>query len=135
AYHREKKTFVYDGAAFREYLTQAPRGPHAAAAEFTLLSYGFYQSSATDTAAVTVAAAAKERFLARHPRFEANAEVRLYLAVDYRDLSRRYAEAHDGVSAARYRRLARAECARIARQYPGTDQANAARQMLRGLDR
>ena len=82
-----------------------------------------------------MAAAAKQRFLARHPRFEANAEVRLYLAVDYRDLSRRYAEAHDGVSAAKYRRLARAECARIARLYPGTDQASAARQMLRGLAR
>jgi len=134
AYHKEKKKFFYDGDAFAEYLKEAPRGAHAAPAEFKLLSYGFYQSSAADIAALTAAAAAKTRFVSRYPRFEGNAELRLYLAVDYRDLQRRYAEAHDGANTAKYRRLARAECLRIAREYPRTEQADAARQLLRGLE-
>jgi len=131
AYHRDKKTFFYDGAAFLDYLKAAPRGARAAAAEFTLLSYQFYQSPATDIRSLTAAAEAKQRFLARHPTFESNAAMRLYLAVDYRDLGLRYDEAQDAASAAKYKRLARAECERIVRQYPRSEQAGAARQMLR----
>jgi len=133
AYQRDKKKFFYDGAAFADYLTAAPRGAHAAAAEFKLLSYQFYQSPASDIPALTAAADAKQRFLSRHPAFEANAEMRLYLAVDYRDLHRRYAEARDAGRAAKYRQLARAECLRIEREYPKTEQADAARQLLRSL--
>src|SRR6266508_3609133 len=56
AYNREKKKFFYDGAAFAEYVTEAPRGAHAAAAEFKLLSYQFYQLTPTDIAAIVSAA-------------------------------------------------------------------------------
>lgn len=132
-YNRDKKKFFYDGAAFADYLKAAPRGAHAAAAEFTLLSYQFYQSPATDIAALTAAADAKKRFLLRHPTFEANADMRLYLAVDYRDLYRRHEAAHATALAAKYRRLARTECLRIERMYARTEQAAAARQMLASL--
>jgi uncharacterized protein DUF6702 len=133
AYNREKKKFFYDGAAFAEYLSAAPHGTHAAAAEFKLLSYRFYQSSAADSAALVAAARDTQRFLIRYPAFAGDAEVRLYLAVDYRDLHRRALEAGDAPAAAKWRRLARAECLRIARHYPRTEQADAARQMLRTL--
>ena len=73
---------------------------------------------------------ARERFLARYPNFRGVAEVRLYLAVDYRDLSRQYRSSGDAVNARKYERLARSECERIVRLYPRTDQADAARQML-----
>jgi len=132
-YHRDKKKFFYDGAAFAEYLKEAPRGTHAATAEFKLLSYRFYQLSATDIRALTAAADATKGFLARYPRFASTAEVRLYLAVDYRDLHRRSVEERDGVNAEKWRRLARTECLRIARQFPDTDQADAARQLLQTL--
>jgi hypothetical protein len=133
AYNRVKKKFFYDGAAFAEYLKEAPRGAHAAAAEFKLLSYRFYQSPATDAAALAASADAKKSFLARYPRFADAAEARLYLAVDYRDLHRRALEVGDRPAAERWRRLARAECARIAREFPRTEQADAARQLLRSL--
>ena len=133
AYNRDKKKFFYDGAAFTAYLAASPGGSQAATASFKLLSYQFYQLSPADIAALTSAADATKRFLARHPTFGANAEVRLYLAVDYSDLHRRYLEAHDAANAARYRRLAREECLRIARRYPRTDQAAAARQLAEGL--
>ena len=133
AYNREKKKFFYDGAAFAEYLKEAPRGAHAAAAEFKLLSYRFYQSTGTDLTATLAAADAKQRFLARYPKFSENAELRLYLAVDYRDVSRQYHDAGDAANVGKYRRLARAECERITRSYPRTDQADAAQQILRSL--
>jgi hypothetical protein len=132
-YNRDKKKFFYDGAAFAEYLKEAPRGTHAAAAEFKLLSYRFYQSPATDMVALTAAADETKGFLARYPRFAAAAEVRLYLAVDYRDLHRRSLERHDSAGAEKWRRLARAECLRIERQFPHTEQADAARQLLKTL--
>jgi len=134
AYHREKKKFFYDGAAFAAYLKAAPGGQHAAAAEFKLLSYQFYQSTGTDLTATVAAAEAKKKFLARHPTFSENAELRLYLAVDYRDISRKYHEADDSAHAEKYRLLARGECQRIVRGYPRTEQAEAARQMLQRLN-
>jgi hypothetical protein len=134
AYNRTKKKFFYDGAAFAGYVQTAPQGRHAAAAEFKLISYQFYQSSPADIPALRAAAGTTKEFLGRHPGFEENAEVRLYLAVDYRDLFRLYTEVHDARNATMYRRLARAECLRIRRQYPNTDQADAARQLLRGLE-
>ncbi len=132
-YNREKKKFFYDGAGFKAYLEEQPRGTHAAAAEFALLSYQFYQSTAVDAAALIAAAEAKKHFLARYPRFEGNAELRLFLAVDYQDLYRRSRDAHDSAGAAMYQRLMRAECLRIERLYPRSEQADAARQMLRRL--
>jgi hypothetical protein len=134
AYNREKKKFFYDGAAFATYLMGAPRGAHAAMAEFKLLSYSFYQLSAHDTTALVAAADATKSFLARYRKFEASAEVRLYLAVDYRDLHRRALEAQDATMAARWRQHARAECRRITALYPRTEQADAARQLLRTLE-
>ena len=133
AYNRSKKKFFYDGAAFTEYLSASPRGEHAAAAEFKLLSYAFYLSEATDVAALASAADTKKRFLARYPRFDGNIELRLYLAVDYRDLYRRYTDARDAANASKYRQLARAECQRIAKLYPHTEQADAATQLAASL--
>ncbi len=134
AYNREKKKFFYDGAAFRQYLQAAPGGPHAADAEFVLLSYQFYQSTGTDMQALVAGAEAKQHFRARYPKFKGNAELGLYLAIDYRDLYRHYRDAHDAANAERYRLLTRAEYQRITRQYSGTEQASSARQLLRRFD-
>jgi hypothetical protein len=133
AYNREKKKFFYDGAAFRAYLRDDPRGAHASAAEFALLSYQFYQSTAKDAPAIVAASEAKKAFLARYPHFEGSAEVRLFLAVDYQDLFRHSRDARDAAAAAKYRRLMRDECLRIERLHPRSEQADAARQMLRNL--
>jgi len=94
-YNKQKKSFFYDGAAFTQYLTEAPRGPQAAGAEFQLLSYQFYQSTGTDPAALAAAAGAKERFVQKYPSFKGNPEMRLYLAIDYRDLYHLYRDAGD----------------------------------------
>jgi hypothetical protein len=77
---------------------------------------------------------AKKRFLARYPAFKANAELRLYLAVDYRDAHRHYRDANDAAGAEKFRLLTRGEYQLIARHYPGTEQAQSARQLLRRFD-
>lgn len=133
AYHRDKKRFFYDGRAFAAYVAALPHGPHVADAAFALLSYRFYQLSPADAGALIAAAEETRRFLTQHPRFRGNAEVRLFLAVDYRDLSRHQLEQQDAAGAARYRAAAADECRRILRTYPGTEQARAARQLLAGL--
>jgi hypothetical protein len=130
AYNREKKKFFYDGSAFHQYLEAAPGGPYAAQAEFMILSYQFYQSTGTDLQALVAGAETKKQFLARYPTFKGNAELRLYLAIDYRDLYRHYRDAHDAANAEKYRVLTRAEYQRIAARYPGTEQASSARQLL-----
>jgi hypothetical protein len=134
AYNRDKKKFFYDGAAFRQYLSASPHGEHAAEAEFTLISYQFYQSDGTDVRALIAGADTKKKFLARYPKFKGNAELSLYLAIDYRDAYRHYRDEHDAASAEKYRQLTRAEYQRIARQYPGTEQADSARGLLRRFD-
>ena len=134
AYNRDKKKFFYDGAAFQQYLSAAPRGVHAADAEFTLLAYQFYQSDGSDVQQVLSAAAAKKRFLAGHPAYKANAELSLYLAIDYRDAYRHYRDVQDVAAAEKFRRLTRAEYRRIVRQYAGTEQASSARQLLQRFD-
>jgi hypothetical protein len=45
-----------------------------------------------------------------------------------------YRDAGDAAAAEKYRLLTRAEYQRIARQYPGTEQAQSARQLLRRFD-
>jgi len=134
AYNRGKKKFFYDGALFQQYLAAAPRGPHAADAQFTLIAYQFYQSDGTDVRQLLSGAEAKKTFLARYPRFKANAELSLYLAIDYRDAYRHYRDVNDTTAAEKYRLLTRAEYRRIARQYPGTEQASSARKLLQRFD-
>ncbi len=88
--------YVYDLAAFRDYLRRAPRGPSAPEATFRLMAQRFYATLgsdpdvlvATDVAALQRAAAEEERFLAEHaghPRAEA---VRFFLAVDHYRIAR-----------------------------------------------
>lgn len=134
AYDRDKKAFFYDGEAFRQYLKLSPRGAHAAEAEFTLIAYQFYQSPGTEPQQLLASADTKQRFLARYPAFKANAELSLYLAIDYRDLYRHYRGANETATAEKYRLLTRAAYQRIVRRYPGTEQASSARQLLRRFD-
>jgi hypothetical protein len=133
-YNKEKKKFFYDGGGFRRYLVEAPNGARAAEAEFQLLAYQFYQSSGVDPAALEEAAAAKQRFIARHPTFKGNPELRLYLAIDYRDLYHAYKDAHDAARTAGYLKRARTALQRIVSMHPDTEQALTARQLLAKLE-
>lgn len=88
--------YVYDLAAFRDYLRRAPRGRLAPEAKFRLMARRFYSTlgpdpdvlMATDVPALQRAAAEEERFLAEHAGHPRAETVRFFLAVDYYRIAR-----------------------------------------------
>ena len=88
--------YVYDLAAFGEYLRRAPRGRFAAEAKFRLMAQRFYATLgsdpdvlvATDVAALQRAAREEERFLAEHGSHPRAETVRFFLAVDHYRIAR-----------------------------------------------
>jgi hypothetical protein len=88
--------YLYDLAAFRDYLRRAPRGPSAPEAKFRLIAQRFYATlgpdpdvlGATDVPALERAAADEERFLAEHGAHTRADTVRFFLAVDHYRLAR-----------------------------------------------
>lgn len=88
--------YVYDLAAFRDYLRRAPRGRSAPEAKFRLMAQRFYATLgpdpdvlvATDVPALQRAAAEEERFLAEHGGHPRADTVRFFLAVDHYRIAR-----------------------------------------------
>jgi hypothetical protein len=88
--------YVYDLAAFRDYLRRAPRGRFAPEAKFRLMAQRFYSTlgpdpdvlMATDVPALQRAAVEEERFLAEHGGHPRAETVRFFLAVDHYRIAR-----------------------------------------------
>lgn len=134
SYDAGKKKFFYDNAAFRQYLVVASRSAHAAEAAFKLIEGDFFQSSATDTAAILSAAERKRGFLRQHRAFAAAVEVHMMLSVDYRDLYHHYHSAGDAANRDRYRDLTRQQLRLLMKSFPDSEQAEIARRMLERFD-
>ncbi len=134
AYDRDKRKFFYDLAAFRQALEDAPQGARAADARFKLLEGEFFKATGTDARAIEAGVGRKQAFLREYPRFAANVEVHMMLAVDYRDLTRLALEAKDKAAYAKYRALTRTELQLIPRRFPKAEQAEIARRMLERFD-
>lgn len=106
--------YVYDQAAFREYLRHAPRGPSAADAKFRLMAQRFYATIGpdpdvlvgTDVPALQRSAAEAERFLAEHAHHHRAETVRFFLAVDHYRIARNAADPARRAEHARRARLA-----------------------------
>ena len=133
-YDTGKKKFFYDNAAFRQYLGVAPRSAHAAEAAFKLIEGDFFQSTATDTAAILTAAERKRMFLRQYRSFAAAVEVHLMLSIDYRDLHRHYQSTGDAANRDRYRDLTRQQLRLLMKSFPDAEQAEIARRMLARFD-
>lgn len=88
--------YVYDLAAFADYVRRAPRGRWAPEAKFRLIARRFYATLGTDPAtlvgtdvgALLAALAEEERFLGEHASHERAGTVRFFLAVDHYRLAR-----------------------------------------------
>lgn len=88
--------YLYDLAAFRDYLRRAPRGRAAPEARFRIMAQQFYASLGadpdvlvgTDVPALRRAAAEAERFLAAHGDHPRAGTVRFFLAVDHYRIAR-----------------------------------------------
>jgi hypothetical protein len=104
--------YVYDLAAFADYVRRAPRGRWAPEAKFRLIARRFYATLGTDPAtlvgtdvgALLAALAEEERFLGEHASHERAGTVRFFLAVDHYRLARNVT---DPVRAREHERRAR----------------------------
>jgi hypothetical protein len=132
--------YVYDLAAFHDYLHRAPRGPLAAEAKFRVLAGRFYATLgsdpdvlvATDVATLTQAATEEERFLTQHPTHARAGTVRFFLAVDHYRLAR---NAADPARRAQHERRARQALQQTVQRSTEAFEVRAAQTLLDRLGR
>lgn len=133
-----EKRYVYDLAAFREYLNQAPKGKRAPEARLKIITQTFYETLGTDPSKLVKtditglleAIAQEEQFLKEYPQHEKLKEVEFFLAVDYYRLLKNVT---DPEKIKVYRRLSQEALERVVKRYPGTLEARAAKTLLEGL--
>ena len=130
----EKRRFFYEGAAFRAYLQQAPKGRRGAEASFWMVETEFYKTGREDAPGILKAVEHKKDFLKAYPRFKLIADVGVFLAIDYRDLSRRHASRGETAAARRFRKLAREHLTRVALSDPSSEAGRIALEMRKQLD-
>lgn len=134
------RQYVYDLAAFHEYLKRSPQGKRAADAGLRLIAEAFYRSIGKDTTELVdldleglrKAILLKEAFLKEYPSYEKVREVRFFLAMDYYRLS---ANSPDPATAKKYERLSAHALQEIVKEYAGTAEARAAEITLERLQR
>ena len=132
--------YVYDLAAFRDYLRRAPRGPSAPEAKFRLMAQRFYATLGpdpavlvdTDVPALQRAAAEEERFLAEHGGHPRAETVRFFLAVDHYRIARNVT---DPARRAEHTRRARQALQQTVERSTQTFDVRAAQTLLERLGR
>jgi hypothetical protein len=132
--------YVYDLAAFADYLRRAPRGRWAPEAKFRLIARRFYATLGTDPAtlvgtdvgALLAALAEEERFLAEHAAHERAGTVRFFLAVDHYRIAR---NAADPVQAREHERRARQALRQTVERSTEAFEVRAAQTLLETLSR
>jgi hypothetical protein len=130
--------YVYDMAAFQEYLKRSPRGKRAAEASFRVMAQAFYGSVGANPADLVdidvdqlqKAILREEAFIKDYPRFDNVKDVRFFLAMDYYRLSR---HSRDPATARKYEQRAAHALTELLREYPGTAEARAAEVILEAL--
>ena len=132
--------YVYDLAAFADYVRRAPRGRWAAEAKFRLIAGRFYATLGTDPAtlvgtdvgALLAALAEEERFLGEHASHERAGTVRFFLAVDHYRIARNVA---DPVRAREHAGRARQALQHTVERSTQTFEVRAAQTLLETLSR
>lgn len=127
--------YVYDMAAFHDYLKRSPRGKRAAEASFRLMAQAFYSSTGADPADLVdidvdqlrAAILREEAFIKDYPRSDKVKDVRFFLAMDYYRLSR---HSRDPATVREYKQRAARALNQLVREYPGTAEARAAEVIL-----
>ena len=129
------KRYVYDMAAFHDYLKRSPRGKRAAEASFRLMAQAFYGSVGANPAdlididvdQLRTAILREETFIKDYPRSDKLKDVRFFLAMDYYRLSR---HSEDPATARRYEQRAAHALKQLIKEYPGTAEARVAESVL-----
>jgi hypothetical protein len=126
----EKGRFIYNGAAYRQYLQFAPDGAHAAESTFRLLEIEFFQSVGDDVVSLLASTERKLAYLAQFPDYEQTPEIGLLLALDYRDLWRLYQQKDEVDTARKFSENTLDQYRWVIDHYPGTRHARVATGLL-----
>lgn len=127
--------YVYDMAAFNDYLKRSPRGKRVAEVRYRLMAHAFYASIGSDPGDLVdididelrAAVLREEAFIKDFPKSDKLKAVRFFLAMDYYRLSR---HSPDPATARKYGELAARALSQIVREYPGTPEARTAEIVL-----
>jgi len=124
--------YMYDFAAFSEYLKVAPSGEHVPEVRFALIEKNFYEMRG---ASMTPAARSKQieekrQLLREYPKLSRRADLRMFLVFDYLDLYGYYEERQDPAKAEENRKQALDLCRAILAEDPESGAANFARDVL-----
>lgn len=130
----EHKQYFYDGDAFRNYLEEAPEGPHAAESSYRLIEYDFYHADIDDARTLRAAADRKRKLLQQFPQFRAAARVGVFLGIDYRDLWRLCRASGQSECASDSLTLARKQFLHLMKEYPDSDTAELASRLLQRIE-
>lgn len=140
AWAPRESRYVYDLAAFQDYLRRAPRGPRAPEVKFRLIARSFYATLGpdpaalvgTDVAGLLRAVADEERFVREHATHERAGTVRFFLAVDQYRIARNVT---DPVKRSEYERRAREALQQTVERSAETFEVRAAQTLLETLRR
>ena len=140
AWAPRKGRYVYDLAAFADYVRHAPRGRWVPEAKFRLIARRFYATLGTDPAALVdtdvsgllAALAEEERFLGEHASHERAGTVRFFLAVDHYRIARNVT---DPVRAREHERRARQALQHTVERSTQAFEVRAAQTLLETLSR
>lgn len=123
SWSEEHKRYFYDCAGYQEYLRLMPDGVRAADSLFHVLERSYYLDDNVDTNALELRAAEKFGFLRRFPDYGEAAKIRIFLSIDYRDLSRLCRERKDKECDTTFNMLAREQLQLIIDDTPDSPHA------------
>jgi hypothetical protein len=130
SWHGRHESFFYDGDAFQRYQSEFPEGDDIADVQFRLMKREFYLASATGGESLLESSRNKKAFLDRFPGYENNEQVELFLAIDYRDLYRLYAESGDSTSSREMQEKTVQQFQHIIKEYPDVEAGQIASRLL-----
>ncbi|MBI3940449.1 MAG: hypothetical protein HY315_06410 [Acidobacteria bacterium] len=132
-YDDGKRAYLYDRAAFGQYLELQPKGAHADEARFLVLEKTFYTQKETDETGLRKFVQEAARFKKTYPRYERKSELDLFLAISYLNLSR-LEDKKQSPGGAALKGKAVALFNEIVQKYPNTPEASTAQRVLTRLN-
>jgi hypothetical protein len=121
-------SYVYDLAAFREYLRLAPSGARALEARYVLVGF---DEPGDDVTGLQKSIAAKEAFIRDYPKYADIAVVELLLAQQHTHLARVYSTQKKDTLSGQQRKAAQERYQRIVKLYPASEEAETAKDALK----
>jgi hypothetical protein len=124
--------YVYDFDAFTTYRKMAPRGKYTAEAKFALIEKSFYDQREQQRTPELLLKQVQEKqeLLKEYPKLTRRADLEMFIILDYLELHSIYLEKNDAARSEQYKKEMLDLCKHVIDNYPDTEAANFARDLL-----